>query len=89
MQRDMSERQFLNALQRHGMKVETSGYFNLGIPGQNRWDKPPAALNKRAKLAHLIASKERALAKAEADHAADALVDPELMSRSLPHGEDR
>jgi hypothetical protein len=95
-QRDMSERQFLEALKRHGMKFETMGrkfetmdYVNLGIPGCNRWDKPPAGLNKRAKLAYLLASKERALAKSKADREADAKVDPELMLRSLPRGEDR
>jgi hypothetical protein len=88
-QRDMSERQFLDALERHGMKFETMGYVNLGIPG-NRWDKPPdAGLNKRAKLAYLLASKERALAKSEAEREADAKVDPELILRALPRGEDR
>jgi hypothetical protein len=88
MQRDMSERQFLEALKRHGMKFETEGYINLGIPGNNLWDKPPDG-KRRAKLAYLLASKERWSAKLEAERANDLDPDSELMYRSLPRGEDR
>jgi len=86
--RDMSERQFLAALKRHGMKYETASYINLGIPGYNRWDEPPVG-SRRAKLAYLLASKERWSAKLEAERANDLDPDSELMYRSLPRGEDR
>jgi hypothetical protein len=98
-QRDLSERQFLKAVERHGMNLGGSasfiggkGWFNLGIPGRNIWDKFPDTgqkLNRRAKLAYMLASRERAIARVEAERAAYAKVDPELISRSLPHGEDR
>ena len=92
MKRDMSERQFLDALARHGMKVvggNSIGCFNLGIPGCNRWDKPPEGLKRRAKLAYLIASRESALAKAEAERATALDPDSIEMFMSLPRGEDR
>lgn len=95
MQRDMSEDEFLEALERHGMRVEGyRGHVNLGVPDRRIRANPlEAGVNKRSQLAYLLTSRERVLAepeaKVEAKTEADLDPDSELMYRSLPRGEDR
>jgi hypothetical protein len=57
--RDMSKKQFEEALARHGMKREGfMGYVNLGIEGQHvSASHHNAGKNRRAKLAYLLRKK--------------------------------
>ena len=96
--RDLTEHQFLKAVKRHGMRVGGGGSFvgkgsfDLGIPGRNIWEKLPESWPKpkrRAKLAYMLAARERGIARVEAERAAYVTIDPELIFRSLPRGEDR
>lgn len=70
--RDMSKKQFLAALAKHGMSMAGfMGYVNLGIPGEqisvSHWN---AGDNFRAKLAHLLRERDKWIAKIEKERAA-------------------
>jgi hypothetical protein len=65
--RDMTERQFLQALERHGMKrTGFMGYVEIGIEGRRisvcRFN---AGKNLRAQLAYLLAQKAKYEAEEE------------------------
>lgn len=67
--RDMTKRQFAEALKRYGMEPEGfMGYVRLNVPGHHicvsHWNAGP---NLRAKLAYLIREQERRQAEAEAE----------------------
>lgn len=70
--RDMSKKQFLAALKRHGMVPEGfMGYVRLNVSGQHvcvsHWN---AGNNLRAKLAYLLREQEKRQAEAERGGAA-------------------
>ena len=67
--RDMTKHQFVNALRRHGMKLEGfMGYVDLGLPGRRHCVSHLNAGPKfRRKLAYLLEAQERELAKMETE----------------------
>lgn len=70
--KDMSEKQFDEALTRHGMKREGfMGYINLGIEGENiSASHHNAGSNRRAKLAYLLAKRDEWERKIEKERTA-------------------
>jgi len=61
MMRDMTKKQFMQALERHGMKFEGFlGYVNLGVPGKHvAVSVHNAGPKLRDKLAYLLQQRER------------------------------
>jgi hypothetical protein len=61
-ERDMSERQFRDALRRYGMTPQPfMGYVELGIPGHTMCvSHLNAGPRRRAKLAYLLSEREKA-----------------------------
>lgn len=68
--RDMTQRQFAEALARHGMREQgIMGYVDVGIPGHSlHVSKFNAGDNRRAQLAYLLRSKEREMEECECGH---------------------
>lgn len=59
--RDITKRQFAEALRRHGMHWEGfMGYVNLGLPGRHTCVSVlNAGPNRRAQLAYLLREREK------------------------------
>lgn len=68
--KDMTQKQFRDALKRHGM-VEAGfmGYVNVNIPGHHlEVSKLNAGTNRRAQLAYLLQCRDREMEECECGH---------------------